>query len=81
MKFPCEFSVKAVGYAAEDFDAVVVGIVRRHVDNLGERAVKSRLSKGGKYISVTITFEASSRQQLDAIYHALTDHDRVLMSL
>ncbi len=81
MQFPCEFSVKAMGLAEGDFDAVVVEIVRRHVADLGESAVKSRLSKGGKYVAVTVTFEATSREQLDAIYHALTDDDRVLMSL
>ena len=81
MKFPCEFSVKAMGLTADDFDALVVEIVRRHVNDLGENAVKSKPSRKGKYLSVTVTFTASSRRQLDAIYQALTDHERVLMSL
>ena len=80
-EFPCQFSVKAMGLAADDFDALVASIVGRHVPNLGEGAVRSRPSRGGKYLSVTVTFEASSKAQLDAIYQALTDHDRVLMSL
>ncbi len=80
-EFPCRFSVKAMGLAEEDFDALVAGIVRRHVPGLGEGAVTSRPSKGGKYLSVTVTFEATSKAQLDAIYQALTDHERVLMSL
>lgn len=81
MEFPCEFSVKAMGLAAPDFDALVVEIVRLHVPELGEGAVKSRSSRKGKYTSVTITFNASSRKQLDTIYQALTDNKRVLMSL
>jgi putative lipoic acid-binding regulatory protein len=81
MAFPCEFSVKAMGLAETGFDALVVEIVRRHVPGLGEGAVRSRSSSGGKYTSVTVTFNASSREQLDAIYQALTDHERVLMSL
>ncbi|MEJ1298644.1 MAG: DUF493 domain-containing protein [Candidatus Sedimenticola sp. (ex Thyasira tokunagai)] len=81
LEFPCQFSVKAMGYAAPDFDAVVLGIVREHVPNVSEGAVKSRSSKGGKYLAVTVTFEATSKPQLDAIYHALTDSERVLMSL
>lgn len=81
MKFPCEFSVKAMGLAEDDFDALVVEIVRRHVDDLGENAVKTKPSKKGKYVSVTVTFIASSRRQLDAIYQDLTDHERVLMRL
>lgn len=81
LEFPCQFSVKAMGLAAPDFDGLIVEIVSRHVPNLGEGAVSTRASKNGKYISITVTFEATSKAQLDAIYHALTDHERVLMSL
>jgi len=70
-----------MGLATDDFDLLVVEIVNCHVPELGEGAVKTRLSSGGKYLSVTVTFEASSKAQLDAIYQALTDQDRVLMSL
>jgi len=80
-EFPCTFSVKAMGLATDDFDMLVVEIVNRHVLQLSEGAVKTRTSSGGKYVSVTITFEASSKAQLDAIYQDLTDHERVLMSL
>ncbi len=81
LEFPCEFSVKAMGLATDNFDTVVVEIVRRHVPELGEGAVKTRPSKEGKYLSVTVTFDATSKPQLDAIYQDLTDHDQVLMSL
>jgi putative lipoic acid-binding regulatory protein len=81
LKFPCEYSVKAMGLATPDFDALVFDIVRRQVPGLGEGAVRTRASSGGKYLSVTVTFQATSKPQLDAIYQALTDHDQVLMSL
>ena len=70
-----------MGLSAPDFDLVVAEIVRQHVPNLSEGAVRSRPSKGGKYQAVTVTFEASSREQLDAIYYAFTAHERILMSL
>jgi putative lipoic acid-binding regulatory protein len=81
LEFPCRFPIKAMGLAAADFDALVVEIVRRHAPDLKESAVQSRSSRGGKYLSVTITIEATSKDQLDAIYQALSDHERVLMSL
>ena len=81
LEFPCEYSVKAMGLATSDFDALVFDIVRRQVPGLGEGAVRTRASSGGKYLSVTVTFQATSKPQLDAIYQALTDHDQVLMSL
>jgi len=81
LEFPCEFSIKAMGLATPEFDAVVVEIVRRHAPDLGEGAVRTRPSSGGKYLAVTVTINAISKQQLDSIYQALTDHELVLMSL
>jgi uncharacterized protein len=81
LEFPCQFAVKAMGLATDNFDLVVVEIVRRHVPNLAEGAVSTRASAGGKYASVTVMIEATSRAQLDAIYQGLTDHPDVLMAL
>lgn len=81
MEFPCEFPIKVMGYWAEDFDVLVTQIVRRHVADLGEGAVRSRESRGGRFISITVTIEARSRDQLDAIYRDLTSETRVVMVL
>ncbi len=81
MDFPCSFAIKAMGLATDDFDVLVVSLVRPHVKDLNEGAVSSKPSKGGKYISVTITFEAESREQLDNIYRSVSGHERVLMAL
>jgi len=81
LKFPCQFSVKAMGLASDDFSLVVTEIVSRHVESLPVDAAKTKNSKGGKYHSVSVTFEATSKVQLDAIYMDLTAHERVLMSI
>lgn len=82
LEFPCEFSVKAMGLASHpDFEALVVEIVSLHVPDLPRLASRSRASKNGKYLSVTVTFQATSKAQLDAIYYDLTDHRDVVMSL
>ncbi|KAF0192336.1 MAG: hypothetical protein FD165_961 [Gammaproteobacteria bacterium] len=80
-EFPCQFPLKVMGKAAADFDAYVVEIVRRHVPGLTEGAVRSQLSRNGNYVSITVTFEASSQEQLDALYRELTGSDRTLMVL
>jgi putative lipoic acid-binding regulatory protein len=77
LEFPCDFPIKAMGEASEDFEALVVGIVRRHVDDLGEGAVRTRESREGRYLSVTVTFTARSREQLDALYRELSGHERI----
>lgn len=81
LEFPCEFAIKAMGKARDDFDAIVVEIVRRHVSDIREGAVTSRPSRAGTYVSVTVMIEATSREQLDAIYQGLVGHPDVLMAL
>jgi putative lipoic acid-binding regulatory protein len=81
LEFPCQFPIKAMGKHSDDFDAIVVEIVRRHVPDILEGAVTTRPSKGGNYLSVTVMIEAHSREQLDAIYMGLTACPDVLMAL
>jgi putative lipoic acid-binding regulatory protein len=80
-EFPCSFSLKAIGVGADDFEGIVIAIVRRHVPTLGEGAVTSRLSTGGKYLAVTATFIAESQEQLDAVYRELHAHERTVFLL
>lgn len=81
MEFPCRFPIKAMGIAEDGFDVLIVSIVRKHVSDISENAVKSRLSQEGKYISITVNIEAESKQQLDNIYLELTAHEKVLWAL
>jgi putative lipoic acid-binding regulatory protein len=70
-----------MGLADGDFDAFVAEIVIRHVGDINEGAVAVRPSKNGKYVSVTITFEARGQDQLDDLYRELSAHERILMVL
>ena len=79
--FPCDFPIKIMGVNSSEFEAEVIRIVRQHVPDLGEGAVTLQPSRGGRFVSVTITITATSRAQLDAIYADLSDHDQVLMAL
>jgi len=81
LTFPCRFPIKAIGRADADFDALIVGIVRRHAPDLTEGAVHTRSGSKGNYLAVTVTIEADSRAQLDAIYQELSHHPRVIMAL
>jgi len=70
-----------MGLATDNFDAFVVNIVKRHAPNLDDTAIRTRSSNNNKYVSVTVTIEAKSRDQLDAIYLELTASKRVLFAL
>ncbi len=81
LTFPCKFPIKVMGRSNLEFDLLVIDIVRRHVPDLFEQAVTTRPSKDGNYLAVTVIVEASSKQQLDAIYQELTSHPQVLIAL
>ncbi|WP_120796654.1 YbeD family protein [Thiocapsa rosea] len=76
--FPCRFPIKAMGRADGHFEALVIEIVSRHAPRPEPADVSARSSSGGKWISVTLTIQAESRAQLDAIYCDLTAHESVV---
>lgn len=80
-KFPCAFPIKAMGRADSALESVVVQIVNRHAPGLREGAVRTRASSGGKWLSVTVEVQATSKAQLDAIYRELTAHELVVYAL
>jgi len=80
MQFPCEFPIKVMGLNTETFQATIKDIIRKHV-NSEEIAYSSQPSSGNKYLSITATFTAHSKEQLDALYQELNDHKLVLMTL
>ena len=81
LEFPCRFPLKTIGKNNADFETTIVEIVRRHVPDLKDHEITSRLSKDGKYVSITTTFVAESREQLDALYYELSSHEQVMMVL
>lgn len=81
IEYPCDFPIKAMGHARGNFELTVFEIVRRHAPDLTDDDVKSRFSSNGKYLSVTVSVRAQSKQQLDAIYMDLTACEHVLMAL
>jgi len=44
-------------------------------------ALRTTASRGGRFVSVTVTITAESRAQLDAIYADLRAHEQVLAAL
>ena len=80
MKFPCSFPLKVMGRNNNAFESAVREILSRHLDSKPIE-LESRSSSSGKYLSVTATFTATSREQLDALYRELNSHELVVMTL
>jgi hypothetical protein len=81
LEFPCKFPIKAMGRDEQSLQALVTGIVLRHAELWPDQPVTTIPSSSGKYISITVTIEATSKPQLDRIYQDLTDCEQVLIAL
>ncbi len=79
--FPCEFPIKVMGRREDGFAQAVSGVVSRHAPDFDPATLEMRASRNGRYLSVTVTIVARSREQLDAIYGELTRHPMVIMAL
>jgi uncharacterized protein len=81
MDFPRVFPVKVMGANQDDFESLVLSIIQKHAVVVGDEEVVSRLSRNGRFVSLTVRINAENQEQLDNIYRELSAHERVLMML
>ena len=79
--FPCTFPIKIIGLPNVGLEEFVKGTLEEHVEEPTSIDIKVRESSNGNYISVTATFTAHSKEQLDKIYRKMTAHKHVKMVL
>lgn len=81
-EFPIEdFPIKVMGLAHDSFTESVVDIIVQHDPTFHAGKITVRASSKGKYLGLTASVHASSREQLDNLYRALTSHQMVKMVL
>jgi uncharacterized protein len=80
-EFPLSFSIRVIGPNTEAYQELVMEIVSHHIHLEDQHSVSYRLSGGGKYRALTVTFLAQSRLQLDDLYRELGEQKEVLMLL
>lgn len=81
IEYPCDFPIKIMGKAQQDFTRVALTIVKCHAPDFDDTTMAIRTSKNGAYLSITCTIRATSRTQLDALYQALSSHPMVAVVL
>lgn len=79
--YPCDFPLKIMGKSQAGLAQAAVAIVRQHAPDFDDATITMKTSSGGKYVSLTCTVRATSREQLDALYRALCDHPLIVMVL
>jgi putative lipoic acid-binding regulatory protein len=72
IEYPSRFPIKVMGVNADGFVHAVTQIAERFDPGFDATTVELRPSKAGNYLGVTITVTATSREQLDDLYRALT---------
>ena len=81
IEYPSAFPIKVMGVQAESFEPAVVAIARQFDPGFDATTVQRRPSKGGRYLGLTITVTATSREQLDELYRTLSTHPMVKVVL
>ena len=81
IEFPTEFPIKVMGRAIDGFAQLVLEIVRRHAPDYDGSTMEFRPSSTNKYLSLTCTINARSKDQLDGLYRELSGHPDVTMVL
>ncbi len=81
LEFPTDFPIKIMGKRVDGFAEEMVTIVKRYAPDFDEKTLEMRPSKEGNYLGLTATIRATSKQQLDDIYRALTAHPMVKIAL
>ncbi|MBS0453231.1 MAG: DUF493 family protein [Proteobacteria bacterium] len=81
IEYPSQFPIKVMGANVDGFVTAVTHVARQFDPTFDAATVQLRDSSGGKYLGVTITVTATSREQLDDLYRALTSHPMVKVVL
>ena len=81
IEYPSLFPIKVMGLNSEDFVGTITQVAKQFDPFFDAATVELRPSSSGKYMGVTVTVTATSREQLDSLYMALTAHPQVKVVL
>ena len=79
--YPCDFPIKIMGAMQDTFAQTMVDVVISHDPEFHAGKLEMRPSTKGNYLSLTVTVRATSREQLDNLYRALSSHPLVKIVL
>jgi putative lipoic acid-binding regulatory protein len=79
--YPSRFPIKVMGAKVDGFVHAITTIARQFDPDFDASTVELRDSRAGNYLGITITVNATSREQLDELYRALSTHPMVKVVL
>jgi putative lipoic acid-binding regulatory protein len=81
IEYPSDFPIKVMGEMQDTFAQTIVDLVTLHDPSFHAGKMEMRPSTKGTYLSLTVTVWATSREQLDDLYRALSSHPMVKVVL
>lgn len=81
IEYPSRFPIKVMGANVDGFVHAVTEVAKRFDPGFDASSIELRDSRAGNYLGVTITITATSREQLDDLYRALSSHPMVKVVL
>ncbi len=81
IEYPSKFPIKVMGLRADGYVTALTHIAKQFDPTFDASTIELRESSGGKYLGVTLTITATSREQLDQIYRTLSTHPMVKVVL
>jgi putative lipoic acid-binding regulatory protein len=81
IEYPSDFPIKIMGVMQDSFAQTIVEVVMQHDPDFHAGKMEMRPSSKGNYLSLTVTVRATSREQLDNLYRALSSHPMVKVVL
>ncbi|MBK4736408.1 HP0495 family protein [Noviherbaspirillum pedocola] len=81
IEYPSDFPIKIMGAMHDSFAQTIVEVVTQHDPEFHAGRMDMRPSSKGNYLSLTATVRATSREQLDNLYRALSSHPMVKVVL
>jgi len=81
IEYPSQFPIKVMGLNVDGFVHAMVSVARHFDPSFDAATVELRASKADKYLGVTLTVTATSREQLDELYRTLSTHPMVKLVL
>jgi uncharacterized protein len=79
--YPSNFPIKVMGLQVAGFEAAMAAVALRFDPGFDSQSIERRPSSGGKYMGLTLTVRATSREQLDELYRTLSTHPMVRVVL
>jgi len=80
-QFPGQFDIAAMGPADADLPRLVPYLLDQAGFRLSAAEPRLRPSRGGRYLSVTVSFLADSREDYDRAHAALRAHPAIKWTL